>query len=111
MSIELRIERLVIDEALLGGERGSDVRAALQRELTHWLAAPGAREALVGRGTTNELPSLRLAPTRQGRGEPLGARIAAALGEGLGIEARAGTRAGQAMASDEQGRTTREVNP
>ena len=30
MSIELHIERLVLDEALLGGERAGNVRAALE---------------------------------------------------------------------------------
>jgi hypothetical protein len=89
VSIVLHIERLVIDEAVLGGERGDDVRVALQRELARWLAAPGAREALAGAGAVDALPSLWLAPTGQGSG-PLGARIAAAVGEGLGIDAGAG---------------------
>ncbi|MGB3838085.1 MAG: hypothetical protein ABS82_16665 [Rhodanobacter sp. SCN 67-45] len=89
MSIVLHIERLVIDEAALGGERGVDVRASLQRELTRWLAAPGAHEALANLGAVDGLPSLQLAPARQKSG-PLAARIAAAVGAGLGIETSAG---------------------
>ena len=107
MSIALHIERLVIDEAVLGDERGVDVRAALQRELTRWLAAPGAREVLAGRGAVDGLPSQQLAPARQGSGA-LGARIAAAVGTGLGIEAGAGRRSaarsepGHRMGNDER---------
>lgn len=47
MSIELHIERLVLDEALLGGERAGNVRAALEGELARLLTRPGAVLSLI----------------------------------------------------------------
>ena len=41
MSIALHIERLVVDEAVLAGERAGSVRAALEVELGRLLAQPG----------------------------------------------------------------------
>ncbi|HEX7112549.1 MAG TPA: hypothetical protein VF216_08895 [Mizugakiibacter sp.] len=86
MRIELHIERLLLDGALLDGERAADVRAALQRELTRQLAAPGALEALRGLGAVDALPPLPLQQARHAR-DRLGGRIAAAVGQGLGITA------------------------
>lgn len=83
MSIELRIERLVIDAALLGGESAADVRAAIEHELAQRLAQPGTAEALRGLGTVNCLPPVPLAAAGHSR-PALGMRIAAAVGEGLG---------------------------
>lgn len=84
MRIELHIDRLVLDGALLGGERTADVRAALQRELTALLGVPGALEALRGLGAVDALPPLRLGQARHAR-DRLGGRIATAVGQGLGI--------------------------
>lgn len=85
MRIDVRIERLVLDEALLGGERPAGVRAGLERELARRLATPGALDALRRIGAVEALPPLAL-PAARGPQEPLGARIAAALGRGLGID-------------------------
>jgi hypothetical protein len=79
MSIELHIERLVIDEALLGGERASSVREAIERELTLRLAQPGVVDTLRGFGAVALLPPASHPHTR------LGPRIAAAVQQGLGI--------------------------
>lgn len=84
MSIVLHIERLVIDEALLGGERAGSVRAALERELAQRLAQPGAIDTLRGLGAIAALSpaTLPLASTPHDR---LGMRIATAVQQGLGI--------------------------
>lgn len=86
MSIELRIERLVLDEALLGDERAPAVRAAIERELGHLLAASGAFAALRGIGSVANLPSAVL-PVASHPREQLGPRIATAVRSGLGIAA------------------------
>ena len=84
MSIELHIERLVIDEALLGGERAGSVRLAIERELTRLLAQPGAVDALRGLGVVSARPSESL-PVAAHPHEALGPRIATAVQHGLGI--------------------------
>lgn len=84
MSIELHIERLVIDEALLGGERAAGVRAAIERELAWRLAQRGAIDALRGLGAVATLPPATL-PAAGHPHERLGVRIAAAVQHGLGI--------------------------
>lgn len=84
MSIELHIERLVIDEAALGGERSAGVRAAIERELARRLAQPGAVDALRGLGAVATLPAATL-PTASDPHERLGPRIATAVQHGLGI--------------------------
>lgn len=84
MSIALHIERLVIDEALLDGERAAGVRAALERELAARLVAPGAADVLRKLGVRDALPPQPLLHARHPR-ERLGERIAAAVEEGLGI--------------------------
>ncbi|RAO78101.1 hypothetical protein [Dyella jiangningensis] len=86
MSIELHIERLVIDEAVLGGERASSVRVALERELTQALSHPGAIRALSGMGSVTSLPACGM-PDAKHVGTSLGERIAAAVGKGLGAGA------------------------
>ena len=82
MSIVLHIERLVIDEALLGGERAGDVRAAIERELALRLMHPGAADSLRGLGTLNALPPAALPAATHPR-ERLGTRIAASIQGGL----------------------------
>ncbi len=84
MSIELHIERLVLDEALLGGERAGSVRAAIERELTQLLAQPGAVDTLRGLGAVVALPPASL-PAATSPHERLGPRIATAVQKGLGI--------------------------
>ncbi|EIL97802.1 hypothetical protein RHOFW104T7_13815 [Rhodanobacter thiooxydans] len=83
MSIELHIERLVIDEAALGGERPAAVRLALERELAARLGAPGAVDALRSLGAMDALPPSTLPPAGHPR-DRLGMRIAAAVQHGLG---------------------------
>lgn len=84
MSITLRIERLVIDEAALGEERGADVRATIERDLARQLAQPGALAALRGLGAMSMLPPVVLPPSARPH-ERLGSRIAMAVGQGLGV--------------------------
>ena len=84
MSIELHIERLVIDEALLDGERAPAVRAAIEQELGRLLTAPGAFDALRGIGGVASLPPSIL-PAASHPSERLGPRIATAVQRGLGI--------------------------
>lgn len=84
MSIELHIERLVIDEAALGGEHAAGVRAAVERELARRLAQPGAVDALRGLGAVDTLPSATLPPASHPH-DRLGVRIATAVQHGLGI--------------------------
>ncbi|MBB6187822.1 hypothetical protein [Rhodanobacter sp. MP7CTX1] len=86
MSIVLHIERLVLDEALLGGELAGTVRSGLERELTLLLAQPDSIDMLRRLGAVDTLPpaSLPSASRRQGR---LGPRIAAAVKHGLSTPA------------------------
>jgi hypothetical protein len=84
MSIELHIERLVIDEALLRGERPAAVRAAIEGELTRQLARPGSADALRGIGAVASLPSVAL-PVAQHPRQDLGARVANAVQQRLGL--------------------------
>ncbi|TPG11052.1 hypothetical protein EAH75_08810 [Rhodanobacter glycinis] len=84
MSIVLHIERLVLDEALLGGERTGGVRDALERELTKLLAQSGAVDALRGLGAVAALPP-SLLPAATHPQPMLGSRIAAAVQQGLGV--------------------------
>lgn len=84
MSIELHIERLVIDEAALGGERGGSVRTTLEAELGRLLAQPGAAAALRSLDAAAALPPVTL-PSAGHPHERLGPRIATAVQRGLGI--------------------------
>jgi len=84
VSIELHIERLVIDEAALGGERAGSVRTALEAELGRLLAQPGAAAALRSLGAAAALPPVTL-PSAGHPHERLGPRIATAVQHGLGI--------------------------
>lgn len=88
MSMELHIERLVLDASLLQGERPCDVRAAVQRELAQWLRAPGATAALRQLGHVATLRPAASATAHDDAG-PLATRIAAAVGRGLGMPAAA----------------------
>lgn len=97
MSIELHIERLVIDAAVLGSERVGDVRAAIERELGRSLARPGVADALRGIGTVATLPAATLPPASRPR-ESFGTRIASAVQQRLGLPAA--TRHGSAAHHD-----------
>lgn len=88
MSIVLHIERLVLDEAVLGGERASKVRADMERELQRQLSSPGAVHALPGIGSVASLSPCGLPDAGHVRGG-IGGRIAAAVGQGLGVGAGA----------------------
>jgi hypothetical protein len=84
VSIRLHIERLVIDEALLGGERAAAVRTAIERELGRLLAVPDAAVALRGIGSIASLPPASLPLGRQPK-DPLGTRVATAVNQALGV--------------------------
>ncbi len=81
MSVTLHIERLVIDAALLGDARASQVRVALERELAQRLRRPGAANALRGLGAIAALPAAELPIARPGT--PLHSRIATAVWRGI----------------------------
>ena len=83
MSIVLHIERLVLDQALLGDERASAVRTEIERELSLRLRQPGAVDALRGVGAVAALPAGTL-PTALAR-ERLGSRVATAVQGSLGV--------------------------
>ncbi|MGH8272516.1 MAG: hypothetical protein ACRESG_09360 [Gammaproteobacteria bacterium] len=83
MNIRLHIGRVMLDEALLAGERAADVRVALERELARLLAAPQAVGTLCAIGTVDSLPPVTLPAARRPH-DRLGVRIAAAVGDGLG---------------------------
>ncbi len=84
MSIELHIERLVIDAALLRGERADRMRATIERELAQGLGGAGVVERLRGLGMLDALPTTPLLPATH-PAEQLGTRIAAAVQQGLGL--------------------------
>ena len=83
MSIELHIERLVIDEALLGGERAAAVGMAMTHELQRLLAHPNGVAALAGVGAVASLPPGRLLPSTIAT-DRLGPRLAQAVHQVLG---------------------------
>ena len=84
MTVRLHIDRVVVDEALLRGERRADVRAALEEALRERLAAPGAIDALRHLGAVPSLPAQSL-PVDTPSQRNLGARIAAGAGDALGL--------------------------
>ncbi len=83
MRIELHIERLLLDQTLLGGERASAVREAIEGELGRLLATPDAASALHGIGHVASLLPLPLPPASHPH-DRLGLRVAAAMHSGLG---------------------------
>jgi len=84
VSIVLHIDRLVIDEAVLGGERAASVLATIERELAQKLAQPGSADTLRSLGAIAALPPATLPPAGHMH-DRLGTRIATALQHGLGI--------------------------
>jgi hypothetical protein len=84
MSIVLHIARLVLDEALLSGERAGSVRDALERELTQRLAQPGAVDTLRNLGAVAALPPTTLPAAMHPR-QTLSPRIATAVQQALGV--------------------------
>ena len=83
MSIELHIERLVLDETLLGGERAALLGDAISRELARRLAHPAAPHALLDLGHSASLRAIAAPPLRPG--DHLGARVARAVQQSLGL--------------------------
>lgn len=84
MRIELHIERLLLDAALLGGERATAVRSAIELELAERLAGPDVGSALRGIGRVASLPPALLPQARHPK-DRLAPRIATAVGEALGV--------------------------
>lgn len=84
MSIVLHVDRLVLDESLLGQEQPAAVRMAIERELRRQLTRPDATVRLRDIGTVAELPTTALPPARHSR-ERLGSRIATAVSHSLGV--------------------------
>jgi hypothetical protein len=87
MAITLHIERLVLDEALLHGERTAALRTAFEQALSERLAAQADLEPLRRIGVVPALPPSTLPAAGQHR-ESLGVRLAAAVGEGIGLDRR-----------------------
>ncbi len=83
MKIEVHIDRLLLDEALLGVERASAVQQTIEGELGRLLATPDACDALRNIGHVASLPPMLLLPASHSR-DRLGARIAGAVHSGLG---------------------------
>lgn len=84
MSVQLHIERLVLDEALLGDERAPAVRAAIEQQLARLLAGQDASVALQRIGSVASLPHAVLPAASHPHGR-LGLRIATAVQQGLGL--------------------------
>jgi len=82
MNIVLHIERVVLDQAVLGDERASAVRAGIERELSQHLRQPGVIDALRGIGHTATLPVVPMA-TPSSPLDRLAPRIAMAVHHGL----------------------------
>lgn len=82
MSIELHIERLVIDEAVLGGQGPGLMRAAIERELTKRLAQPGTGAVLADLGHVASVPTSNLPA---GTPSTLGHRLAQTLARTMGV--------------------------
>ncbi|MGO4700715.1 hypothetical protein [Dyella sp. 2RAB6] len=93
MSIELHIERLVIDEGVLRGERAADVRALLERDLARQLAQPGAVAALRSVGAVSALTPAVLPEPARGQ-DRLGSRLATTLRQSLGVASAARNEGG-----------------
>jgi hypothetical protein len=83
MSLRVHIERLVVDEAVLGQLRPSALRTAVEDALRRELAKAGAPERLARLGRIDALAPAALAPARHG-GDGLAARLAATVGASLG---------------------------
>lgn len=86
MSIELHIERLVVDESLLAGGRAGELRDIIERSLAQRLASPHAVARLSSLGAVAALPAVDL-PGGDSSLRHLGARVADAVGDGLGVPA------------------------
>lgn len=83
MKVELHIDRLVVDDAVLGRGSRRAVLEELQRELAARLAAPGAAAGIAGLGAIEVLPPAHPRTPPASGGSP-GMRIAVAVAEGLG---------------------------
>lgn len=79
MTVHLHIERLVLDESLLRGERAAAVGQAIEQELAQRLARMDGWHRI---GAVPSLPPVVLPAPRQAR-EPLGTRVADAVGRSL----------------------------
>jgi hypothetical protein len=84
MKIQLHVERLVLDEMLLQGERATSVRTALEHELAALLGQAGTADPFRRIGIVDALPAISLRAANR-PGERLGSRVAAAVGQGLGL--------------------------
>lgn len=82
MSIQLHIERLVLDEALMAGERPARVSEAITQELSRRLAHPGTAQTLLGLGNAASRQPIALPPPSH-PGDRLGQRIADAVHQSL----------------------------
>lgn len=84
MSITLHIDRLVVDQALLGDGGAVALRQGIERELSLRLMQGGTVEGLRHLGAVAELPPCRL-PRATHPGDGLAARIASGIYLGLGV--------------------------
>jgi len=84
MKIELRIDRLIVDEALLGDERRHALLRNVQRELQARLAAGDAAPALARSGAI-DAPA-PATPAASAARASLAARIADAVATRLGLQ-------------------------
>lgn len=82
MTVHLHIERLVLDESLLHGERAATVGQAIERELAKRFATMEPTAAWWHIGAVPSLPSVTLRAPRH-PGETLGARVADAVGQSI----------------------------
>jgi hypothetical protein len=85
MSVNLHIERLILDGLSVSDAQGPIISAAVEKELTRLLAAGGLERSLQSGGAW---PSVPVSNIRLTAGQPahLGHQIAAALYGGIGQE-------------------------
>jgi hypothetical protein len=86
VSIHVHIDRLTMDADVLAGSPPLKVQRAIEVALVAQLGAPGAAAALRNLGHADAMPS-HVVP---GGPQPLGARVANALSQALGVSAPKG---------------------
>ncbi|WNL45681.1 hypothetical protein RKE25_20070 [Dyella sp. BiH032] len=84
MNLRVHIDRLVVDEALLGHMRPAALRTAVEDALRRELARSGTPERLAKLGHLDAVAPAKLTPARH-PGEGLATRLAATVGASLGI--------------------------
>ena len=84
MNINLHIERLVLDGLNIGPGHGTQVKAAVEAELTRMLVGGGLSDALQSGGALYKVKNAGIELTDDGSPARLGEQIAGAVYGGIG---------------------------